>query len=50
MTNYIEPAKELLHAKDNKTLNVLGVLQNVTKGLWRLYLAVLDFSAYQQSS
>jgi hypothetical protein len=33
MTNDIEPAKELLHAEDYKTLNVLGVLQNVTKGL-----------------
>ena len=37
MTNYIEPAKELLHAKDYKTLNVLGVLWNVTKGLQRLH-------------
>jgi hypothetical protein len=33
MTNDIEPAKELLHTKDYKMLNVLGVLQNVTKGL-----------------
>ncbi len=37
MTNYIEPAKELLHAKDYKMLNVLGVLQNVTKGLCRIH-------------
>jgi hypothetical protein len=33
MTNDIEPAKELFHAEDYKTLNVLGVLRNVTKGL-----------------
>jgi hypothetical protein len=37
MTNDIEPAKELLHAEDYKTLNVLGVLRNVTKGLRRLH-------------
>jgi hypothetical protein len=37
MTNDIEPAKELLHAKDYKMLNVLGVLQNVTKGLRRIH-------------
>ncbi len=36
MTNDIEPAKELLHAKDYNTLNVLGVLRNVTKGLRRI--------------
>ncbi len=52
MTNDIEPAKELLHAKDYKTLNVLGVLWNVTKGCGSCIqlLVVLDFSAYQQSS
>jgi hypothetical protein len=37
MTNDIEPAEELLHAEDYKTLNVLGVLQNVTKGLRRIH-------------
>ncbi len=30
-------ANELLHAEDYKLLNVLGVLQNVTKGLRRLH-------------
>jgi hypothetical protein len=37
MTNDIEPAKELLHAEDYKTLSVLGVLRNVTKGLRRIH-------------
>jgi hypothetical protein len=37
MTNDIEPAKELQHAEDYKTLNVLGVLRNVTKGLRRIH-------------
>jgi hypothetical protein len=37
ITNDIEPAKELLHAEDYKMLNVLGVLQNVTKGLHRIH-------------
>jgi hypothetical protein len=36
MTDDVEPAKELLHAKDYKTLNVLGVLRNITKGCLRL--------------
>jgi hypothetical protein len=32
--NYdLEPAEDLLHDKDHKTLNVIGVLRNVTKGL-----------------
>jgi hypothetical protein len=33
MTNDLEPAEDLLHAKDHKMLNVLSVLRNVTKGL-----------------
>jgi hypothetical protein len=33
MTNDLEPAEDLLHTEDHKTLNVLGVLRNVTKGL-----------------
>jgi hypothetical protein len=37
MTNDIEPAEELLHAKDYKMLNVLGVLRNVTKGLRQIH-------------
>ncbi len=37
MTNDIEPAKEILNAKEYKMLNVLGVLQNVTKGLRRIH-------------
>ncbi len=30
MTSDLEPAEELLHAEDHKTLKVLGVLRNVT--------------------
>jgi hypothetical protein len=33
ITNDLEPAEDLLHAKDHNTLNVLGVLRNVTKVL-----------------
>ena len=37
MTNVLEAADKLLHAEDYKLLNVLGVLQNVTKGLWQIH-------------
>jgi hypothetical protein len=43
MTNDLEPAEKLLHAKDHKTLNVLGVLRNVTKDLWRLHTTFGSF-------
>jgi hypothetical protein len=33
MTNDISPAAKLLDDVDYKTLNVLGILRNVTKGL-----------------
>ena len=37
MTNDITPAKKLLDNVDYKTLNVLGILRNVTKGLQRIH-------------
>jgi hypothetical protein len=37
MTNKIEPAATLLDEVDYKTLNVLGILQNVTKGLRKIH-------------
>ena len=50
MTNDIEPAKELLHAKDYKTFNVLGVLQNVTKGLRRIHTTFGGFGLLSLST
>jgi hypothetical protein len=43
MTNDLEPAEDLLHAKDHKMLNVLGVLRNVTKGLQQLHTTFGSF-------
>ncbi len=43
MTNDLKQAEDLLHAKDHKTLNVLGVLRNVTKGLQRLHTTFGSF-------
>jgi hypothetical protein len=37
MTNNLEAADSLLHDKDYRMLNVLGVARNVTKGLQRLH-------------
>jgi hypothetical protein len=37
MTNKIEPAATLLDEVDYKTLNVLGILRNVTKGLRKIH-------------
>ncbi len=36
MTNNLEPAKKLLDSTDYKTLNVLEIMRNVTRGLWKL--------------
>jgi hypothetical protein len=46
MTNNLESAKELLHAKDYKMLNVLGVLRNVTKGLRQLHTTFGGFGLF----
>jgi hypothetical protein len=46
MTNDLESAKELLHAKDYKMLNVLGVLRNVTKGLQWLHTTFGGFGLF----
>jgi hypothetical protein len=46
MTNDLEAADELLHAKDNKLLNVLGVLRNVTKGLWQIHTTFGGFGMF----
>jgi hypothetical protein len=43
MTNDLEPAEDLLHAKDHKALNVIGVLWNVTKGLRQLHTTFGSF-------
>jgi hypothetical protein len=37
MTNDIDPAAKLLNNVDYKTLNVVGILRNVTKGLRKIH-------------
>jgi hypothetical protein len=39
MTNDIKPAARLLNNVDYKTLKVLGILRNVTKGLQKIHTA-----------
>ena len=46
MTNDLESANELLHTKDNKILNVLGVLQNITKGLRQIHTIFGGFGLF----
>jgi hypothetical protein len=46
MTNNLESAGELLHTKDYKILNVLGILRNVTKGLRRIYTTFGGFGLF----
>ena len=43
MTNDLELANELLHAKDYKLLNMLGVLRNAIKELRRLHTTFCSF-------
>jgi hypothetical protein len=44
MTNDLEAAEQLLENTDWKTLNILGVLRNITKGLQRLNATFGGFS------
>ena len=46
MTKNLELADELLHTEDYKLLNVLGVLQNVTKGLRQLHTTFGGFGLF----
>jgi hypothetical protein len=46
MTNDLDSANELLHTKDNKILNVLGVLQNITKGLRQIHTIFGGFGLF----
>ncbi len=46
MTNDLEPAKRLLDSIDYKTLNVLGVMRNVTRGLWKLHTIFGGFGLF----
>jgi hypothetical protein len=46
MTNNMKPTSTLLDNVDYKTLNVLGILQNVTKGLRRLHTTFRGFGMF----
>ncbi len=46
MTNEIKPAATLLDKVDYKTLNVLGILQNVTKGLCKIHTTFGEFGLF----
>jgi hypothetical protein len=46
MTNNISPAKKLLDNVDHKTLNVLGILCNVTKGLRKIHTTFGGFGLF----
>ncbi len=50
MTNNLEAAKQLLNDTDWKTLNILGVLQNITKGLRRLNTTFGGFDLFSLST
>jgi hypothetical protein len=49
MTNDLEAAKQLLDNTDWKSLNILGVLWNVTKGLRRLNTTFGGFGLFSLS-
>jgi hypothetical protein len=46
MTNKIEPAATLLDEVDNKTLNVLGILPNITKRLHKIHTTFGGFGLF----
>jgi hypothetical protein len=46
MTNNITSAEKLLDEVDYKTLNVLGILHNVTKGLQRIHTTFGRFGLF----
>jgi hypothetical protein len=46
MTNEIKPAATLLDKVNYKTLNVLGVLQNITKGLHKIHTTFGGFGLF----
>jgi hypothetical protein len=46
MTNNLEVADNLLHDEDYKTLNIVGVVHSVTKGLRRLHTTFGGFGLF----
>jgi hypothetical protein len=46
MTNEIKPAATLLDKVDYKTLNILGILQNITKGLCKIHTTFEGFGLF----
>ncbi len=46
MTNKIKPAATLLDEVDYKTLNVLGILRNITKGLCKIHTTFGGFGLF----
>jgi hypothetical protein len=50
MTNNINPAAKLLDNFNYKTLNVLGILRNVTKGLRKIHTTFSGFGLFDLST
>jgi hypothetical protein len=50
MTNNVDPAAKLLNNIDYKTLNVLGILRNVTKGLRKIHTTFGGFGMFNLST
>jgi hypothetical protein len=50
MTNNIKPAAKLLDNVDYKTINELGILQNVTKGLSKIHMTFDGFGLFDLST
>jgi hypothetical protein len=50
MTNNIDPAAKLLNNIGYKTLNVLGILRNVTKGPRKIHTMFGGFGMFDLSS
>jgi hypothetical protein len=46
MANNIELVAKLLNDIDHKTLNIFGILQNITKGLGKLHTTFGRFSMF----
>jgi hypothetical protein len=46
MTNNIKPATKLLDSVNYRTLNILGILRNVTKGLRKIHTMFGGFGLF----
>jgi hypothetical protein len=50
MSNDIDPAEKLLNNVDYKTLNILGILHNATKGLRKIHTTFGGFGMFDLST